>query len=62
MTIDEQIAHMEATAEADINALMHKDRLTYYANLKEYQRAKLQRTGAANSDELPPVIEIKIVK
>ena len=63
MSIDEALDMLERDhLEADIKSLLAKDRLTFYQQLKEFVRPKLQRAGVLQDVELPEKIEIKIVK
>ena len=62
MTIDEALILLRRDhVEDDIKALLAKDRLTFWANLEEFTRPKLQRAGFIQDVELPKKIEIEIV-
>ena len=54
MSIDEQIEYLEQRSQEDLELLSPKDRLWYYANIKEFQTPKRQRTSINQNDsELP---------
>lgn len=58
MTIDEAVDLLEFEyVEEDIRKLQPKDRLAFWANLKEFQRAKLQRaTHEPNAGDVEAII------
>lgn len=58
MNISEAIKLLESYVEGDIKKLTPKDRLNFWASLKEFETPKIQRTVVEpNSDE---ITEIKI--
>jgi hypothetical protein len=44
MTIEEQIEYLEEQTKELIDQLTPKDKLTYLTNIKEFTRAKIQRS------------------
>ena len=53
MTVTEQIEYLEKNAKKDLDEMTGKDRMTYYQQLKEYEKPKLSRVGFVQDTELP---------
>lgn len=62
MSIEEVLKHLETTLIEDINGLSKKDRCQFWAGVKEYQQAKMQRTTAAPLGDLDNNFTVQIIK
>ena len=55
MTLEEAIELYENDyLETDLQTMQPKDRLSWYTNAKEFQRAKMQRTSINPNDQKLP--------
>jgi len=61
MEIKDILEHMEGTIIADLDRMTPKDRVTMYANLKEFELAKLQRQAHRQNTDADTEFTITIV-
>jgi len=61
MEIKDIIKHLESTIIEDLDGMTKKDRVSMYANLKEFELAKLQRQAHRQNTDADTEFTINIV-
>ncbi len=61
MNIEQILAHIETTLLKDISSMSPKDRSAFWANIKEFETAKLQRQSYKQTSDEDTEFTIRII-